>query len=167
MPELRIDPCVPADLPVVSRLAHAIWWAHYPGILTSGQIEYMLARGYSDDALRVFLDTPDAGLALARTPDEPAGFVAWYPIDAVTTKLDKLYVQPERHGQGIGRRLIAHVEAAARAAGRTDLVLNVNKHNAKAIDAYRRAGFAVRESVVVPIGNGYVMDDYVLGKALA
>ena len=42
----------------------------------------------------------------------------------------------------------------------------MNKHNAGAIAAYRRLGFAMREEVVVDIGNGYVMDDYVMAKAL-
>ena len=73
---------------------------------------------------------------------------------------------PELHGQGLGRRLIEHVAAQARADGATTLVLNVNKRNASAIAAYRRCGFAVREEVVVDIGGGYVMDDYVMAKAL-
>jgi hypothetical protein len=33
------------ELPVVRRLADVIWDAHYPGIVTPEQIDYMLARG--------------------------------------------------------------------------------------------------------------------------
>jgi GNAT superfamily N-acetyltransferase len=156
-----------ADIPVVRRLAHAIWHRHYPGIISVAQIDYMLARGYSDDALRRFVDTRGSGLAVAAAEGEPVGFAAWLAADApATTKLDKLYVLPDRHGQGIGRRLIEHVEAAARAGGATTLVLNVNKRNAGAIAAYRRCGFAIRDEVVVDIGQGFVMDDYVMAKAL-
>ena len=46
------------------------------------------------------------------------------------------------------------------------LVLNVNKNNDRAISAYVRNGFVVREAVVVDIGGGFVMDDYIMAKRL-
>jgi len=165
---LRIRPCDSDDLATVRVLAQVVWRAHYPGIIPERQIEYMLARMYDDDALRRFLDVPGAGLALASIGERPVGFAAWYRShEPATAKLDKLYVLPEWHGRGVGRALIAYVEAAARADRCTMLVLNVNKRNAKAIAAYARAGFVTREAVVVDIGGGFVMDDYVMAKALA
>jgi GNAT superfamily N-acetyltransferase len=164
---LRIARCLPEDLPAVGELAGTIWRQHYPGIITHEQIEYMLPRMYSVEALSEFLRASDAGLALAHVGDRLAGFAAWYrPDEPATTKLDKLYVLPELHGHGVGRRLIAHVEEAARAAGAATLVLNVNKRNVRSIAFYERCGFATREAVVVDIGGGFVMDDYVMAKVL-
>jgi hypothetical protein len=37
---------------------------------------------------------------------------------------------------------------------------------AGAISFYQRLGFAVREAVVFEIGNGFVIDDYVMEKPL-
>ena len=51
--------------------------------------------------------------------------------------------------------------------GANRLVLNVNKRNEKAIRAYRRNGFTIVESEKIDIGNGFVMDDYVMAKELA
>ena len=165
--DVTIAAATDVDLPVVARLADVIWRAHYPGIITDEQIDYMLALGYSIDALSTFLHEPGAGLAIARAGGEPVGFAAWYrPGEPSTTKLDKLYVLPSLHGRGTGRALIAHVEAAARRDGAGTLILNVNKRNAKAIAAYRACGFATREAVVVDIGGGFVMDDYVMAKAI-
>ena len=156
-----------ADLAAVAELAGVIWRRHYPGIITREQIEYMLALGYSHDALQRFLDTEGAGLDLARVGERLIGFGAYYPLDdAPELKLDKLYVHQEFHGRGVGRRLIASAESAARAQKRATLVLNVNKRNTQAIRAYERNGFTVREAVVVDIGGGFVMDDYVMAKAL-
>ncbi len=152
----------------MQRLADVIWRQHYPGIITVAQIDYMLAQGYSPAALSSLLEMPHAGIAIARADGEPVGFVAWYPgNEPATMKLDKLYVLPAWHGQGVGRRLIGHVEQAARNAGCRFIVLNVNKHNTQSIAAYERCGFAKRESVVVDIGGGFVMDDFVLAKSLA
>ena len=151
----------------MQRLAHAIWYSHYRTILSLVQIEYMLARGYSDQALTPFVTDPARGLALAEDDDEPVGFAAWYPPgEPATLKLDKLYVLPERHGRGIGRALIEHVADAARRAGYRTLMLNVNRRNAGAIRAYERCGFAIREAGDFPIGNGFVMEDYVMARAL-
>jgi RimJ/RimL family protein N-acetyltransferase len=42
--------------------------------------------------------------------------------------------------------------------------LTVNKYNTNSIKAYEKMGFEKIDSVVMDIGNGYVMDDYVMKK---
>jgi diamine N-acetyltransferase len=151
----------------VQRLAGVIWRAHYPGIITHDQIDYMLERGYALPVLEGFLDRDDRGLELAMVGGELAGFAAWYVTDdRAVAKLDKLYVLQSRQRLGLGGRLMARVSDFARDAGATRLVLNVNKHNTQAIRAYEKQGFTIREAVVVDIGGGFVMDDYVMAKGL-
>ena len=165
--DIAVDAGTRDDIVVVRRLADIIWRQHYPGIITDAQIEYMLARGYAPEALARFLSDDGAGLAIVRVGGDPAGFAAWCrPDQPATTKLDKLYVLPSLHGHGLGRALLGRVEAAARRDGARTLILNVNKRNAKAIAAYEAWGFATREPVVVDIGGGFVMDDYVMAKTL-
>jgi GNAT superfamily N-acetyltransferase len=150
-----------------SELAHVIWRAHYPGIITAAQIDYMLERGYALAALAEFIDRPDHALLLALAEGEPAGFAAWYlTARADEAKLDKLYVLQARQRMGIGGKLLARVAEDARGAGAVTLILNVNKRNTQAIRAYEKHGFAIRESVVNDIGHGYVMDDFVMAKVL-
>jgi GNAT superfamily N-acetyltransferase len=164
---LSIVSATEADLGAVAKLAGVIWRRHYPGIITQEQIEYMLALGYSHHALRRFLDAEGAGLDLARIGDRLAGFGAHCRLDGTRElKLDKLYVHQDFQGHGLGSRLIGKAESAARAQGCSNLVLNVNKRNVQAILAYERNGFAIREAVVVDIGGGFVMDDYVMAKPL-
>jgi hypothetical protein len=43
--------------------------------------------------------------------------------------------------------------------------LNVNKYNS-AQDFYKKLGFCIDYEEVIDIGNGYVMDDYVMEKEL-
>lgn len=156
-----------SDLSQVQRLADVIWHRHYPGIITVEQIDYMLARGYSTEALSAFLRDAGSGLALANVDDDSVGFAAWYkPREPATTKLDKLYVLQEHQGRGIGGRLIDYVARRAREDGSATLVLNVNKQNEASIAAYLRCGFEVREAVKIDIGHGFVMDDYVMAKKL-
>jgi diamine N-acetyltransferase len=166
MPSVTIRAAQAAHIPLVQALAGDIWRRHYPGIISTEQIEYMLERGYAHGALLRFVTDEGAGLALARVDEEPAGFAAWYRSNVEATKLDKLYVLPQFHGTGIGRALIEHVAAEARAAGCRSLTLNVNRGNTSAVRAYERCGFAIRDRGNFPIGNGFVMEDFIMVREL-
>jgi len=166
-PDAELRPARRDEVAAVRNLAGRIWRAHYPGIITAAQIDYMLERGYAPDALVGFLARPDRGLELALVGDEPVGFAAWFVTEApAEAKLDKLYVLQAHQRSGLGGALIRRVRALARAAGASTLVLNVNKNNAQAIRAYEKYGFSIREAVVVDIGGGFVMDDYVMATSL-
>ena len=155
-----------AQIPVVQKLAREIWYRHYPSLLSSAQIDYMLERGYSDDALARFVTEVDAGLAFAQAGADPIGFAAWYRVDAKAMKLDKLYVLPQLHRRGVGRALIGHVRACAARARCSELTLNVNRGNSEAVRAYEACGFTIRSSGDFPIGGGFVMEDFIMVRAL-
>ena len=165
-PLLTIAAAKVAQIPLVQRLAREIWHRYYPSIISAEQIDYMLERGYSEEALLRFFAEPDAGLALASSARSEVGFAAWYRVDQATMKLDKLYVLPQHHGTGIGRALIEHVAGRARAAGCESVTLNVNRGNVGAIAAYERCGFVVHARGDFPIGEGFVMEEFVMVRAL-
>jgi diamine N-acetyltransferase len=154
------------DLPVIATLAGAIWRAVYPGIIPREQIEYMLARMYAVEELARQAGQGTVFLRLL-VNGKPVGFAAHSPTgNPAERKLDKLYIHPDHQRHGHGGRLLDHVIAAARALGCTSLMLTVNKRNTKAIAAYEKGGFVIRESVVADIGGGFVMDDYVMARQL-
>src|SRR5215831_7699600 len=163
---LSIVAATDADLAAVAELAGVIWRRHYPGIITREQIDYMLEHGYSHAALSRFIQEEGAGLDLAWMNGRFVGFAAYHRDGVHQLKVEKLYVHQDYQRCGVGSRLIACAEGAARAQRCTALILNVNKNNLQAIRAYEKNGFAIREAVVVEIGNGFVMDDYVMAKPL-
>jgi ribosomal protein S18 acetylase RimI-like enzyme len=160
MPNVSFVRASSADISLLQTLARQIWRAHYPGIISAAQIEYMLDRMY---AAAVIEKEMQAGTnwELVRQERESVGFLS-YSHDPTTAqlKLHKLYVVVERHGQGLGRAGLARVMEVAVVAGAREVSLYVNKNNHKAIRAYERAGFTIAESVRTEIGDGYVMDDY-------
>lgn len=154
------------DIPLIRDLAHRIWWAHYPGIISSEQIEYMLDWMYSEVELHEEISSGRARLWLVLLDDAAVGF---FSLEAVPgqIRLSKIYLLAERHGQGLGQAMLAEAEAQATAQGFGSLRLTVNKGNSKALRAYERAGYVVIDEVVADIGQGFVMDDFVLEKVLA
>lgn len=161
----RILPAGPEDLPAIAALARVIWQAHYPGIISQAQIEYMLGWMYGLEQLGRDLAE---GICYDRLleGDELVAFAGYGPAAPGEMKLHKLYVHPAHQRAGLGSRLLRHVETISGQRRFTTLVLTVNKKNQGAIAAYLKNGFRIREAVVVEIGSGFVMDDYVLEKRL-
>lgn len=167
MQTANILPATIEDLPAISALAGVIWRTCYPGIISDQQIEYMLSRMYDVGTMRHEITHEHVTYERLFLDDVMIGFAAWGPSgERGVAKFHKLYLLPEQHGQGHGSKLLRHVMKQARHAGYTSIILNVNKRNAKAIDAYQRNGFAIRASVCNSIGEGFVMDDYVMEHKL-
>jgi GNAT superfamily N-acetyltransferase len=71
----------------------------------------------------------------------PVGCGALRLIDAETAELKRMYVSPTVRGRGLGRRLVAALEAEARALGVRRLVLETGVRQAAALALYRATGF--------------------------
>jgi diamine N-acetyltransferase len=161
---LRIERVIAEDVEAVAALAGVIWRAHYADIISSAQIEYMLLQRYDPAHIRAELAR---GVAWDKVMvnGEIVGYASYFSSGHDgEMKLDKLYVHHAFQRRGYGGKLIGRALAAARVAGCKTLVLAVNKANAKAIAAYGKYGFRIRESVVQQIGGGFVMDDYIMAK---
>lgn len=155
------------DFDSVAALARTIWLAHYTSIITTEQIEYMLADRFTAANLRRYLEADDRWMDVLDSRGELVGYCSYALTNRPSEmKIEQVYVLPRLHGQGHGKRMLEHMERRALEERCNVLMLQVNKRNERAIDVYRRGGFTVREAVVVDIGRGFVMDDYIMEKRL-
>jgi len=72
---------------------------------------------------------------------KPVGCGALRLLDAETAELKRMYVSPTLRRRGLGRRLVAALEAEARALGVRRLVLETGVRQAAALALYRATGF--------------------------
>jgi len=145
----------------IHELAHAIWREHYPGIISSEQIEYMLRTGYNLDALRRDVRQNRIRYDRALIGGRLVGFSAYGAHCAADAlMLHKLYIDAAQRARGCGRKLVETAAGYARANSFDRIVLRVNKANRSAIAAYERIGFSVSGPIVSDIGGGFRMDDY-------
>lgn len=152
------------DAPVIRELALKIWPAAYGKILSTGQIEYMLNKYYSVEAICDQMTTLNYRFIIL-FDDAPGGFACYNKEKEGTHKLQKLYVDPEKQGAGYGKTLITEVMKRAVEEGSKELILNVNRFN-KARYFYEKLGFNIIDEVDLEIGNGYLMEDYIMRKEL-
>jgi ribosomal protein S18 acetylase RimI-like enzyme len=162
-----IRPLETQDIECVSALAREIWRAHYPGIISVEQIEYMLAQRYDPAIIRAELAQGGKWWDVLVCSGDIVSFASCFPADEPgAMKFDKLYVHPRCQRRGYGSMLIEHVCARTARHGLRRLMLAVNRNNRNAIAAYRKHGFEIREAIVKDIGGGFVMDDYIMVREI-
>jgi ribosomal protein S18 acetylase RimI-like enzyme len=159
---IEIINAVPGDEQVIHALAEATWWSAYGDIVAHEQIRYMLDTLYDPAVLRGQLLSGEQQYIILTDNGQPGGFAAYSPLhgDAFAYKLNKLYVLPENHGKGFGRRLLDEITARLRNSRITTLELNVNREN-QAQEFYKHYGFVVVRQEDIAIGP-YWMKDYVM-----
>ena len=162
---MEIRPATEADIPLLRDLAHRIWRECYPGIITLEQIEFMLGWMYSEDEIRRQI-AAKIPWEVAEEHGTAIGYLSYQLESDGSMKISKLYVLPEQQRRGHGRQILAHICEQARAAGAHEVWLQVNKRNGRAIGAYLKAGFRIAKEAVFDIGNGFVMDDYLMARAI-
>ena len=154
------------QLPIVIDLTKKIWPVAYGEILSKAQLDYMIDKFYNETALRELIQKGHVFYLAQDDKDNYVGFVS-YEINSEPnkTKIHKIYVLPETQGTGLGRQFFELVKEKAIENQQKAIFLNVNKYN-NAIYFYTKLGFIKVKDEVIDIGNGYVMDEYVMEVAI-
>ena len=83
-----------------------------------------------------------------------------------TIFLSKIYIHADKRGQGFGKEAMTFVESMTRDLNFNVLSLTVNKNNDIALRAYEKLGFMNHGPLETDIGEGYIMDDFLMRKVL-
>ena len=157
----------PGALQIVRDIAAEIWPETFAGILSQEQISYMMKMMYAPEVMEKEL-AAGFHFEIIKIDNQPVGYFSWSSyILPHTAKLHKLYLLQKYHCMGIGSMMIRQVEMRAVSAGFSRLRLNVNKYNERAKKSYIRNNFSTIEAVQIDIGNGFIMDDFVMEKTIS
>lgn len=163
---MKIFQAKPEDLLVIQELAYKIWPSTYGEILSEEQLKFMLNKFYEIDFLKIQM-TNGQHFLLIKEENVVYGFAS-YELNyenSNLTKIHKIYVLPETQGKGIGKKLIDFIEKITIDNNNSAVILNVNRFN-KALGFYEKIGFKIVETVDIEIGNGYLMEDFIMKKSV-
>ncbi len=150
----------PSRLTRLCVLADTIWNEYFPPIIGQAQVDYMLERFQSRNAIEARI-AADYRYFLIQFDDDSVGYTAFRDdFEAASRFLSKLYIRADRRGQGIARQVVGEILVQAREEGLEKLWLTVNRHNRLAIEVYQALGLRITGELVTDIGAGFVMDDY-------
>ncbi len=163
LPRIAFRPLTEEDLPQLHawlQRPHVAQWWHEPGDLDAVREDFgpMLAPDSRERGYIVLLD------------DAPGGFVqcyhvagseeGWWPgqTDPGARGIDLFLADEERQGRGLGGRVIrAFVEREFANPAVTWIQADPSPENARAIGAFRRAGFLAMQVVETPDGPAQLM----------
>jgi ribosomal protein S18 acetylase RimI-like enzyme len=153
------------DFPAIREVVHEVWPIAYREMITPEQISYMLEWMYSDKSLHKQVQEDGCVFLVCEEENFVQGFASFSEIEPSIFKLHKLYVFTHLQGKGIGKALLVEVKKRAAALGGKAIELQVNKKNV-AQHFYLKQGFRIERELVLDIGEGFVMDDFVMKCSL-
>ena len=161
--KMEIRKATSSDIVSIQKIANDTWPSAYGEIIGLQQIEYMLNLMYSHEALEKQMEFQT--FLIIKDEEDDLAFVSFevnYGLEA-KTKIHKIYICPTAQGKGLGKILIEETEREAIKNRNKTLVLNVNREN-KARFFYEKIGFRIAYTENIEIGNGFLMNDFVMEK---
>ena len=136
-----------ADIPLINKLAWNVFPETYKNILSHEQIEYMMDWMYSIENLHKQMEEEGHIYYIAYEECEAAGYVSIRQEDTDLFHLEKIYVIPYYQKYHLGKQLFQQAI----------------KGNNPALGFYEHMGMKKVREGDFPIGNGYYMNDYIMG----
>lgn len=159
----------PEDRAALAALASEIWHEYWPALIGEAQTDYMVEQFQSLEAIERDLAEHAYEYWLLRAAED--GRTVGYTggrVEPETNRffISKIYLRAEERGHGFASQTIRFYEDLCRARGLAALYLTVNKHNDLGVRAYRGKGFETIDSVETDIGQGFIMDDFIMEKRI-
>jgi GNAT superfamily N-acetyltransferase len=174
MTDVAIRAATPGEAEAIRELARAAWHEAYDDIMGPEEVDQRLDTWWRAEELRDVITNPDHVFLVAVDTDAvdggaredvtetgagaaPVGVVHAGPSPSGAYVVPRLYVHPDRWGEGIGTELLDHVTAHAR--GETDrLRVVLLSGNEAGIGFYEARGFEpVEGSGLVDAGEHEVV----------
>ena len=152
------------DIALIHQMAWVVFPHTYHIILTPEQIDYMMEWMYSEKSLQKQMEEDGHIYYLAFKEDEPAGYLSIQPEGEHVFHLQKIYVLPSFQGMNLGKLLFEQAIKAIKELhpAPCQMRLNVNRQN-RALTFYEKMGMTKIDKGDFPIGNGFYMNDYIMG----
>ena len=150
------------DIKLLAQIASEIWHEYWPSLLSAEQIDYMVQKFQSEEAIEEQIKNENYTYYFLVEGNDIVGYTG------ISNKKDylflsKLYLLKEYRHKGLGKKAFDEIKKRCT----NKIILTVNKHNTSAYNAYLKYGFKVIDSVVTDIGSGFVMDDFIMEYDLA
>ncbi len=152
------------DIEQLAQSALKIWNEYYIQIITKEQIDYMVNKFQSAEAIADQIENQGYEYYLLKPEDAIAGYIGVKETPQDSLFLSKFYILKENRGKGYAREAMDFMTELCKKRGIKSIWLTVNRNNENSIKVYEKFGFHVTKTQVSDIGNGYVMDDFIMEK---
>lgn len=150
----------------LAQLGSEIWYEYYVSIISIEQIDYMVEKFQSVQAITDQIKSQGYEYYFMNVNGKSIGYLG-IKQEGSKLFLSKFYIHQEHRGKGYASQAIEFLIEICKDR-RLDMIwLTVNRYNAASIAVYEKKGFRTVRTQVADIGNGFVMDDYIMEKEIA
>ncbi len=149
------------DIELIRNLANEIWHAHYIDIIGIEQVEYMLGKMYDTQSLTKQLTEDGHQFYFIVSNNTILGFISVSSTNQNDYLIHKFYIKQTASAKGLGTIALNELKTLLNPKTYS---LTVNRQNYKSINFYFKNGFVIDHVADFDIGNGYVMNDFVMKK---
>lgn len=173
-PSIQIRNAQAQDAASVAKLGAHVFALTFGHSVAPHELQAYLDESYSPEATEKDISDPSKTMLVATDPDgRILGFAlltrgSTEPcIEHIpnTVELQRIYVDPEFHGNGVGKILAMRLEDLAREEGFVVMWLGVWEENVKAMKVYEKMGYKQVGDHDFVIG-GVVQTDHIMIKTL-
>lgn len=149
-------------------IADTVWHEWFQTILSLEQIDYMVQKFQSFKAMKEQITKEGYEYYFLNVNGINVGYIGIH-VEQDTGKLflSKIYILKSFRGHRYASEAFEFLEGMCQGLNLNSIYLTVNKYNENSINVYTKRGFQNIKAQVTDIGNGYVMDDYVMEKKVS
>ncbi|UKS29460.1 GNAT family N-acetyltransferase [Paenibacillus sp. HWE-109] len=153
------------DITEVARLAAEIWREYYVTLITIEQIDYMIGKFQAVPAITDQIYHQGYEYYLIQHDGSAIGYMSARQ-DEGKLFLSKFYIGKEHRGRSYASQAMAFLEQLCKDRNLSHIWLTVNRDNESSIAIYEKKGFRTVREQIADIGNGFVMDDFIMEKEM-
>ena len=150
------------DIEKIAVLADKIWHEHFPALLSAEQIDYMVDKFQSFRAISEAVKNNGYRYYMAYDGDDFCGYLGFCEEGDNTVFISKIYVRSDKRRCGVASSMLRQLRDDIPDARKW--YLTVNRFNSGPIEVYKKRGFEIVREQKADIGNGFIMDDYIMEK---
>ena len=164
---------------MIEALARRIVPDFYAPFFDKATAEYLVESGHTAAALaaqvgrgcRHYLigageTSGEAGETSGEAGGRAVGYFSLAPEGDGGVLLSHFYLLRECRGRGLGQLAMKFIDKQVTEMGARRIELFVLRENTAAVGLYRKNGYVVAEEVLTRLGNGAVLEDYLMRKAV-
>jgi len=152
------------SIDIVTTLANEIWNQHFVPIIGQDQVDYMLDKFQSSNAIAKQLNDGYEYYIISND-HKTVGYLGLLSEDNLSrVMISKIYIKSEARRLGVGDSALKFSKDLSKERKINTIWLTVNRHNKDTIEWYLRKGFVVIEEIKKNIGSGFFMDDFIMEK---
>ncbi|MBE5961694.1 MAG: GNAT family N-acetyltransferase [Lachnospiraceae bacterium] len=149
------------EIKELAGIANEVWHQHFATILSPEQIDYMVDKFQSERAMTNQIKEDGYEYYFIVADGVKVGYTG-IKREQDMLFLSKLYILKRYRGNGYASKTFSFLKQECKKSGLKGIYLTVNRYNDSTIAIYKKTGFQTIRTQVTDIGNGFVMDDYVM-----